>query len=131
MSLTTDIQALNWGTDAPEIEIVPEPVADPSGLGDIDVAVPGARTRVREVKKERPHTSSGAAGGARARRRGRGAPPDILARESAPVQALFEKMWKDNGIALARSVGRARVSKADAAIGWYTLLLAMRARDGK
>jgi hypothetical protein len=45
--------------------------------------------------------------------------------------ALFEQMWREVGHGLALEVGRPKASKQDAALGWYMLLLAMRARDAR
>jgi len=64
-------------------------------------------------------------------RRGRNEAPEVLVKagEGPAVIALFDAMWKDTGSKLARSIGRAKASRQDAAIGWYALLLAMRERD--
>jgi hypothetical protein len=66
-------------------------------------------------------------------RRPRDTAADILVSrgESPAVMALFESMWKDVGSGLAREVGRPKASRQDAALGWYMLLLAMRARDAR
>jgi|SRR5215471_523604 len=64
-------------------------------------------------------------------RRNRKTAPDVLvaAGEGPAVIALFEQMWKDVGSKLARGIGRPKISRQDAAVGWYMLLLAMRERD--
>jgi len=114
----------------------------------IDVAVPGVKpARVRKARTVRVRRQPNAqalldattrgqtvAANVPSRavgRRGRNVAPDVLvqAGEGPAVIALFDAMWKDVGSKLARSIGRAKASRQDAAIGWYALLLAMRERD--
>ena len=134
---------------AVNVEAVTTPPSEGDSLDSLDVGVAGVsapktrRTRRggRAVKIVRGPVAQGlldatqagqtVAANAPTTRRGRNTAPDVLtaAGESPAVIALFNTMWKDVGSKLARSVGRPKASRADAAIGWYALLLAMRERD--
>jgi hypothetical protein len=155
--LRDQLENLDWGvpapTPAPEgvVGVEAAESSDSPDQGDplaIDVAVPGVKpARVRKARTVRVRRQPNAqalldatrAGQTVAAnepsravgRRGRNVAPDVLvqAGEGPAVIALFDAMWKDVGSKLARSIGRAKASRQDAAIGWYALLLAMRERD--
>lgn len=156
--LKEQLEGLDWGTQAsaaPEAALQAA-APDSGGAGDgtdaaldIDVAVPGVRPpRARKARSARQakrgpnaqalldaarngDTVEAHTGGSG--RRSRTAAPDVLvsAGEGPATIALFDAMWKDVGSKLARSIGRAKASRQDAALGWYMLLLAMRERDAK
>ena len=152
--LKEQLEGLDWGVSAPGSTPPAEAQASaPPDTGDsldsLDVSVAGVKPpKARKARKMRvkrgpnaqalldatragqtveansPDRASGS-------RRGRNTAPDVLtaAGEGPAVVALFDAMWKDVGSKLARSIGRAKASRQDAAIGWYALLLAMRERD--
>lgn len=115
-----------------------------SGLDTLDVSVAGvqpkaAPRRARAVKRQptaqalldatrKGQTVAANAPSGRVRR-GRKDVPLVLAQEGPAVAALFDEMWREVGSKLAKSIGRSKASRQDAAIGWYALLLAMRERD--
>ena len=159
--LKDQLEGLDWGVGAPPApDSAPESTAaaDPATEGaaspssgdalDIDVAVAGVKPpRVRRARKAAVRRGPNAQAlldavkdGATVAsatppsgRRPRTAAPDVLvqANEGPATIALFDAMWKEVGSKLARSIGRAKASRQDAALGWYMLLLAMRERDAK
>lgn len=144
--LATQLGELDWGTEdtsSPAPAIAEETYAsattgaqsDDASLDSLDVSVPGVVPKVRKVRVVAPRPPRAPRPARRVpdenrQRAARDSAPAILvaAGESPATIALFEQMWKSEGLKLARSIGRAKVSKADAAIGWYTMLLAMRQR---
>lgn len=155
--LAKQLSDLDWGAKtAGNAALTVVPKTDPTVVGshdvaalDVDVSIPGVAPRTRLVsgpKPKRSHHKKKPVGDRHAvgdvvsqaeevvrGRRPRDTQMDILVRrgESPAVMALFESMWREVGHSLALEVGRPKASKQDAALGWYMLLLAMRARDNR
>jgi len=152
--LKEQLADLDWGTDkpVPTRSQADSDAASDTGLDTLDVSVAGVQPKARRARTTR---SSGrgvrVVRGPKAQelvdavvagqtvesqtprsRRSRTVQADVLlaAGEGPAIIALFDKMWRETGSALARSIGRSKASRQDAAVGWYMLLLAMRERDG-
>jgi len=154
LDLKNQLADLDWGTQAPATTAPQSEAkadAGSNGLSDLDVAVAGVKPKKAKAapRARRPRVVRGpkaqelvdavvagdtvAAHSPPAGRRPRTAQADVLlaAGEGPAIVALFDQMWRDVGSKLARSIGRSKASRQDAAIGWYMLLLAMRERDAK